>query len=83
MNAVDYKAKAEHNIEGLHDWQGEQGQTDATLLTLAIEAQVNATLHLANQQHIANLLAYQALHPNSHTTLDNSVADQITEAMGA
>ena len=83
MNAADYRAKAEHNIEGMHDWQDEQGQTDATMLTLAIEAQAHATMHLANQQHIANLLAYQALHPNSHTDLDNSVADQITEAMSA
>ena len=44
---------------------------------------VAAIKALTNQQHIANLLAYQALHPNSHTTLDNSVADQITEAMSA
>ena len=44
---------------------------------------VSAIKALTHQQRIANLLAYQALHPNSHTDLDNSVADQIREAMSA
>ena len=83
MNAADYKAEAELALDSLHRWLSIEGQSDATAITLGIEAQADATLYLAENQRIANLLAYQALHPNSHTTLDNSVADQITEAMGA
>ena len=81
MNGVDYKVEADTNLSMALAYSDGYVQLSVTEI-LAI-AQVNATLHLANQQHIANLLAYQALHPNSHTTLDNSVADQITEAMSA
>ena len=75
MNGANYKARADAAI---HDCQ-----TRSVNPADIAYGQLNATLHLANQQHIANLLAYQALHPNAHTTLDNRVADQITEAMSA
>ena len=81
MNADDYKVEADTNLSMALAYSDGYVQLSVTEI-LAI-AQVNATLHLANQKHIANLLAYQALHPNSHTDLDNYVADQIWEAMGA
>jgi len=81
MSGADYKVEADTNLSMALAYSDGYVQLSVTEI-LAI-AQVNATLHLANQQHIANLLAYQALHPNSHTTLDNYVADQITEAMSA
>ena len=77
----NYDNKAESEVAVAHA-AGMYGTGADTAYWLA-SAQAHATLHLANQQRIANLLAYQALHPNSHTDLDNSVADQITEAMGA
>ena len=79
MNDADYKAEADANLS-IALAGGYQHLATADLISIA---QVNATLHLAEQQRVANLLAYQALHPNSHTTLDNSVADQIWEAMSA
>lgn len=50
MSDIDHKGAALFLIEGLHDYQSEEGQTDASLLTVAIEAQVHATLCLAEQQ---------------------------------
>ena len=83
MNAVDHKASALQLINVQQSIvRSYEGATPEVTEVLA-EAQVHATLYLAENQRIANLLAYQALHPNAHTTLDNSVADQITEAMSA
>ena len=79
MSGADYKVEAA-TIVAIALSSGYQNFTAEGLLALA---QVNAIIYAAENQHIANLLAYQALHPNSHTDLDNSVADQITEAMGA
>lgn len=54
----DHKADALHRIEGLHDWQGREGETDTSILSVVLEAQVHATLYLAEQQRIANLIAF-------------------------
>jgi hypothetical protein len=59
---IDHAAEARRNIEGLHDYQSEAGTTEASLLTVAIEAQAHATLALVEQQRIANLIAYWQLH---------------------
>lgn len=53
---IDHAAEARRNIEGLHDYQSEQGLTDGSLLTVAIEAQVHATLALVEQQRLANVI---------------------------
>ena len=43
-------------IDCLHEWQAEQGQTDTTMLTVAIEVLAHATRAIAEQARIANLL---------------------------
>ena len=55
---IDHAKKARRNIDGLHDYQAEEGMSDESMLTVAIEAQVHATLALVEQQRIANLIAY-------------------------
>lgn len=44
-------------LDSLHDWQEEQGETDETMISIALEAQTQATLELAAQARIANLIA--------------------------
>jgi len=58
---TDHKAEALRNIEGLHDYQSLEGMSDESMLTVAIEAQTQATLYLAEQQRIANRVAYLAI----------------------
>ena len=53
---IDHAKKARRNIDGLHDYQAEEGMSDESMLTVAIEAQVHATLALVEQQRIANLI---------------------------
>lgn len=50
-------AAAAHLLESLHDWQGQEGQTDASMLTVVLEAQVRATFALAAEQRTTNLVA--------------------------
>jgi hypothetical protein len=54
---IDHAAQALRNINGLHDYQSEEGMSDASMLTVAIEAQAHATLALVEQQRIANRIA--------------------------
>jgi hypothetical protein len=84
------KKEAERSLEALHDWQSEEGQTDASMITVALEASTNATLYLAEQQRIANLIAASALVPagskpgidswgiDSDAVLRSRLADQDT-----
>jgi len=58
---IDHAAEARRNVEGLHDYQSEAGMTEASMLTVAIEAQAHATLALVEQQRIANDIAYVML----------------------
>jgi ABC-type phosphonate transport system ATPase subunit len=46
---------------GVHEWQGEEGSTDATNLAAIIDAQVEATLALAYEQRTANLIALYSM----------------------
>lgn len=57
----DYAAVSKFRLEGVHDWQIEEGMTDATFLATAIDAQAQATLALAFEQRTANLIAKMAL----------------------
>ena len=45
---------------GVHEWQAEEGQTDATLIAAIIDAHVEATLAVAYEQRTANLIAWAA-----------------------
>lgn len=56
MSAADYKTEADENIKLAQEYPiGYQHLTTSDLIALA---QVNATLALAEQQRIANLIAY-------------------------
>lgn len=54
-------AMAKFRQEGVHDWQSDEGMTDATLIATALDAQAEATLALAFEQRTANLIAMQQL----------------------
>ena len=51
-------ATAKFRQEGVHEWQSEQGITDATLIAAALDAQAEATLALAYEQRTSNLIAF-------------------------
>lgn len=57
MQGNDYVSVAKFRLEGVHDWQAEQGQTDAVLICAALDVQAQATLALAYEQRTANLIA--------------------------
>lgn len=56
MTAIDHAAEARKHIDWAHEIQGEEGQTDRTVTDDALIAQVHATLALAEQARIANLI---------------------------
>lgn len=56
----DHAAVAKFHTEGVHEWQGREGETDATCIAMAIDANTEATLALAFEQRTANLVhAYE------------------------
>lgn len=64
MNSLpgnDHAAVSKFRTEGLHEWQSGEGETDATCIALAIDANTEATLALAYEQRTANLLSYMSL----------------------
>ncbi|MBO3663701.1 hypothetical protein [Microbacterium stercoris] len=64
---ADHAAQARQHIDWVHEWQSEEGATEATHLATALVAQAEATLALAEQQRIANLIAFLATRPDNHT----------------
>lgn len=52
-------ATAKFRQEGVHEWQSEEGITDATNLAAVLDAQTEATLALAYEQRTANLMAFE------------------------
>ena len=78
MTSNTHFATAKFRQEGVHDWQSEEGSTDATNLAAALDAQTEATLALAYEQRTANLIAWttsEGYAPN------RDVADQIAERL--
>ncbi|UUG70049.1 hypothetical protein SEA_ZUCKER_90 [Arthrobacter phage Zucker] len=53
-------ATAKFRQEGVHEWQGEEGSTEATNLSAALDAQTEAALALAYEHRTANLIALHA-----------------------
>lgn len=49
-------SKAKFLQEGVHDWQGEEGQTDATMICTALDALVESNLAVAYEKRTENLL---------------------------
>lgn len=70
--------KAEDALDAVHDWQADEGITEETMITVALEAQTQATLALAEQQRIANLLQYAWTWPMARPEL----RDQIEKELG-
>ena len=54
---MTHREEALNNIEWAECWQEHEGSTDATGIASALLAQAHATLELAEQQRIANLIA--------------------------
>lgn len=73
MTTTDHAARL---IESLHDWQGQEGQTDASMLTVVLEAQVHATLALVAEQRVANQLALLE-HLPPHSAARDQLVDEI------
>jgi hypothetical protein len=57
MSSNTHIAVAKFRQEGVHEWQSEEGSTDATNIAVALDAQTEATLALAYEQRTANLIA--------------------------
>ncbi len=77
-------AAIDANLNDLHHWQSEQGDTDATRLTQALTAQVDATLALAFEQRTANLIATMHVFDLYEDTKDlqGYVLEQIANRLG-
>lgn len=54
---MSHKDEAERLLDELHEWQSREGETDATMITVALEAQTQATLALVEAQEVANEIA--------------------------
>lgn len=81
---TDHKAEAIARVESLNDWHGEEGMTDATMISTSILAQVHATLYLAEQQRIANLIQIGAFlkdAPSETGMFTTKAVDAIAQAI--
>ena len=79
----DNVAVSKFLTEGVHDWQADEGQTDATQLATALDAHTQATLALAFEQRTATLVnvvrMFADLGMAEHTT---GIIDAITDRLG-
>lgn len=55
---IDHVSEARKHIDWVHDWQSQAGDMEETNLANALIAQAEATLAVAEQQRIANLIAW-------------------------
>lgn len=58
LSGNDHAAVSKFLTEGVHEWQEREGETDATCIAMAIDANTEATLALAFEQRTANLIAF-------------------------
>lgn len=82
MSDNPHVATAKFRQEGVHEWQSEQGITDATLIAAALDAQTEATLALAYEQRTANLIALQAFYLSEGTGPSQAVVEMVWERLG-
>ena len=64
LGEIDHAAEARKRIVCGEEWMEREGGTDVTNTVAALHAQVHATLALAEQQRIANLIALAAMDPD-------------------
>lgn len=83
MPGNDHVAVSKFRTEGVHDWQADEGQTDATCIAAAIDANTEATLALAYEQRTANLIAYAAhLGQTSNHSAMSVLENQVDSRLG-
>ena len=68
---TDHYTEARRRLRELNEYQEAEGLNDFTILSVALEAQAEATLELANQQRIANVIA---LAESGRTTVNGARA---------
>lgn len=56
-----YFSTALQRLDGINDWQSREGETDATAIAAALDAQAQATLASVQEQRTANLLQLEVL----------------------
>lgn len=61
MPGNDYVAVTKFRLEGVHDWQSDEGLTESTAIATALDAIAQSNLAIAYEQRSANLIAMQAL----------------------
>ena len=83
---TDHYAEARRRLRGLNEYQEAEGLNDFTILSVALEAQVHATLALAEQQRIANVIALWQDEDASGTSQEASSAlvkrESVSEGYG-
>ena len=57
-------------LDSVHDWQGDEGMTDATELAAVLDANVNASLAVAYEARTANLIAFYDVGPEAGDSRD-------------
>lgn len=80
---MNHAQQAEDHIDWVHQWQEIEGSTDATEIAGAILAQVHATLALAEQQRIANLIALLQYTGRIPEAAAHEIQDELFAAGGA
>ena len=63
---IDHAAEARKLIAWGEEWMREQGSTDATNIATAMHAQTHATLALAEQARVANIISLSVKQGLSH-----------------
>lgn len=67
MNSLpgnDHAAVSKFRTEGVHEWQSREGETDATCIAMAIDANTEATLALAFEQRTRALIELAGFYAN-------------------
>jgi len=81
--SIDHKAEALGIIAADNAWTIGYETADTQHLQNIAEAQVHATLYAAEQQRIANLIAYiTGTYPNGSGISHGENADEIREGLG-
>ena len=80
---IDHAAAARRHIEWAHEWREDEGATDAT--TIALLAQVHATLALVEQQRIANRIALSITYEieDAHNAIGQRALHQLPDIAAA
>ena len=80
LSGNDHAAVSKFRTEGVHEWQEREGETDATCIAMAIDANTEATLALAFEQRTANLIAFYG--DGGQGDAYDALHDQIVSRLG-